>query len=117
MIKLPKFLKRIIFRGHIGPEDPSSVQGLRDAFAHRYHNFKLLLTANNKALEIMTDLEKALEGSRPFGMSFVRSHCTAVSVNVFRIIKHLDELAPGKYRELYDSFKQIQDKINSSFGL
>ncbi len=116
MIKLPKFLKRMIFRGHSGPEDPSSVQGLRDAFAHRYHNFKLLLTANNKALEIMTDLEKALEGSRPFGMSFVRSHCTAVSVNVFRIIKHLDELAPGKYRELYDSFKQIQDNINSSLA-
>lgn len=116
MIKLPKFLKRIIYRGHLGPEDPSSVQKLRAAFAHRYHNFKLLLTANNKALEIMTDLEKALEGSQPFGMSFVRSNCTAVSVNVFRIIKHLDELAPGKYRELYASFKQIQDNINSTLA-
>ncbi|MFH0958789.1 MAG: PEP/pyruvate-binding domain-containing protein, partial [Pseudomonadota bacterium] len=114
MIKLPKFLKRIIFRGQVAPEDPSSVESLRASFAHRYHNFKLLLTANNKALEIMTDLEKALEGSQPFGMSFVRSNCTAVSVNVFRIIKHLDELAPGKYKELYDAFKHIQDRINSN---
>ncbi len=116
MIKFPKFLKRIIFRGQAGSEDPPAVQGLRAAFAHRYHNFKLLLTANNKALEIMSDLEKALDGSQPFGLSFVRSNCTAVSVNVFRIIKHLNELAPGKYSELYESFKRIQDNINSTLS-
>ncbi len=113
---LPRFIRRIIYRGRRAPEELSTVEELRAAFAHRYHNFKLLLTANNKALEIMTDLEKALEGSQPYGMSFVRSNCTAVSVNVFKIIKHLDELAPGKYRELYDSFKQSQDHINSTLA-
>lgn len=116
MIKLSKFLKRIFHRGHNDSEALSSVEELRAAFAHRYHNFKLLLTANNKALEIMTDLEKALDGSQPFGMSFVRSNCTAASVNVFRIIKHLDELAPGKYGDLYTAFKQIQDNINSALA-
>lgn len=112
MSKFPAFLRKIIFRNRSVGSASHSVDELRAAFAHRYHNFKLLLTANNKALEIMTDLEKALQGIRPFGMSFVRSNCTGVSVNVFRMIKHLDELAPGKYRELYDSFKQIRDHIN-----
>ena len=112
MIKFPAFLRKFIFRNRGVGSAPHSVEELRAAFAHRYHNFKLLLTANNKALEVMTDLEKALLGNRPFGMSFVRSNCTGVSVNVFRMIKHLDELAPGKYRELYDSFRQIQDHIN-----
>lgn len=113
MIKLPRFFKRLL--GKRGEnESNSSVQELRAAFTTRYHNFKLLLTANNKALEIMTDLEKALEGNQPFGMSFVKSRATGVSVNVFRIIKHLDELAPGKYGELYTRFKTIQDRINSS---
>ena len=113
MIKLPRFFKRLL--GKRGEnESNSSVQELRAAFTTRYHNFKLLLTANNKALEIMTDLEKALEGNQPFGMSFVKSRSTGVSVNVFRIIKHLDELAPGKYGELYTRFKTIQYRINKS---
>jgi pyruvate,water dikinase len=113
MIKLLRFFKRLL--GKRGEnESNSSVQELRAAFTTRYHNFKLLLTANNKALEIMTDLEKALEGNQPFGMSFVKSRSTGVSVNVFRIIKNLDELAPGKYEELYTRFKTIQDRINRS---
>jgi pyruvate, water dikinase len=112
MSKFPAFLRKFILRSRGVGSASHSVEELRAAFAHRYHNFKLLLTANNKALEVMTDLEKALQGNRPFGMSFVRSNCTGVSVNVFRMIKHLDELAPGKYRELYDSFRQIQDHIN-----
>ncbi len=47
-------------------------------------------------------------------MSFIRSNCTAALVNVFRIIKHLNELAPGKYSELYNRFKIIQDRINTT---
>lgn len=107
-------LVRQIFSGKRQESDSANIQELRAAFATRYHNFKLLLTANNKALEIMSDLEKALEGSQTFGMSFIRSNCTGALVNVFRIIKHLNELAPGKYAELNNRFKTIQDRINTT---
>ena len=110
---LTKFLKQLFHKGHSKPEEFSTVGDLRKEFAHRYHNFRLLLTANNKSLEIMTDLEKALEGSQSFGMSFVRANCTAVAVNVFKIIKHLNELSPGKYTELFSSFSRIHADINS----
>ncbi|HMK35757.1 MAG TPA: PEP/pyruvate-binding domain-containing protein [Desulfomonilaceae bacterium] len=113
MIKLPNFLKRFFSGGREDADSSQTVQDLRAAFATRYHSFKLLLTANNKALEIMSDLEKALEGNQTFGMSFVRSNCTAVSVNVFRMVKNLDALNPEKYRALFDRFKYIQDLINS----
>jgi len=92
------------------------VEELRTLFRARYHNFKLLLSANNKALEIMSDFEEALRGARNFGMSFVRANCTAVSVNVYRIIKNLDDLAPGKYGELYERFDNIQEWINHSLS-
>ncbi|MEN6484909.1 MAG: PEP/pyruvate-binding domain-containing protein [Syntrophobacteraceae bacterium] len=88
------------------------IENLRTVFKARYHNFKLLLSANNKALEIMADMEDALRGTRPFGMSFVRANSTAVLVNVYRIIRNLDQLAPGKYHELYDNFKSIQEGID-----
>jgi pyruvate,water dikinase len=92
------------------------VEELRTTFRARYHNFKLLLNANNKALEIMADLEAALRARRPVGMSFIKANSTAVSVNVFKMIKNLDELAPGKYGELYARFRGIQESINRSLS-
>ena len=109
---LANLFKKLPFRGRKEEFSPAKVEELRNAFKDRYHNFKVLLAANNKALEIMSEMEEALRGARPFGMSFVRADCTAVSVNVFRIIKNLDQLAPGKYRELFDTFKEIQGRIN-----
>jgi pyruvate,water dikinase len=109
-------LFRRLFRGRGHGAEEASPEALRADFAMRYHNFRMLITANNKALEIMSDIEKALEGSHPFGMAFVRSHCTAVSVNVFKIVKHLDELAPGKYTELFPKFKAIQIRVNSALA-
>jgi pyruvate,water dikinase len=91
---------------------PTSVEELRTLFKARYHNFKLLLSANNKALEIMADMEQALQGNRSFGISFVKANCTALSVNVYKIIKNLDQLAPGKYEELSARFRNIQESIN-----
>jgi len=117
MTALTRFFKKIFRITRADDEIPANVQELRAAFAARYLNFKLLLTSNNKALEIMSDLEKALQGNQTFGMSFVRSNCTAVLVNVFKMIKNLDELAPGKYRDLFDRFRAIQDQINQELTL
>ena len=115
MRRLAHLVRRFIFgEGKSATFSPEAIQELRAQFANRYHNFKLLITANNKALEIMTDLEKTLAGNQPFGVSFIRSHCTAASVNVFRMVKHLDELAPGKYTLLFDRFKIIQGRINAA---
>ena len=90
----------------------AEVEELRLAFKDRYHSFKLLLNANNKALEIMADIERALYGQQPFGMSFVRASCTAVSVNVFNMIKNMEKLARGKYGELNARFNDIQQNID-----
>ena len=108
-------IKEWLQRLGIGKRDKtltlSDAEALRTAFQTRHHNFKLLLSANNKALQIMSELEEARKGDTPFGMSFIRAHCTAVSVNVFRMIRCMDQLAPRKYIDLYDSFRSIQGRI------
>ena len=68
------FFKKIFTREQ--PGEPANVDALRIEFRDRYHSFKMLLSANNKALEIMAGIEEALHGSRPFGMAFVRAACT-----------------------------------------
>jgi len=102
---------RNVLKGKRGRES-FDAEELRIAFKARYHQFRLLLNANNNALDVMAEMEEALKGVRPFGMHFVRSRCTRVSTNVWQIAKHLNELAPGKYELLYARFKEIQKRIN-----
>lgn len=110
MGRIFNLLKKIIVSKKQKP--PPNVEELRTDFKSRYHNFKLLLSANNKALEIMAAIEQALQGRRSFGMSFIRTSCTSISVNVFRMIRNLTELAPDKYSDLNDRFNEIHTRID-----
>jgi len=104
--------KKIFARKTSDEPTDTEVDALRIEFKDRYHSFKLLLGANNKALEIMAAIEEALEGHRPFGMTFVRAACTSVSVNVFAMIRHIENLAAGKYSDLFARFEHIQKSID-----
>lgn len=115
MTRLGNIIK--MFSARKAARQDADVAQLRTAFRERYHHFKLLLNANNKALEGMAEMEEALKGIVPFGMAFVRSQVTRVSTNVFQIIKHLNELAPGKYDALNERFNQIQEQINPFMAL
>lgn len=112
MASLANFFRKIGFRKRDDPLAPEKVEELRNTFKARYLHFKLLLSANNKALEIMSDFERALRGAMPFGMAFIRANCTAVSVNVYKIVHNLDRLAPDRYTNLFGRFKEIQDQVN-----
>jgi pyruvate,water dikinase len=102
-------LKGILGGGKPGPEP--SMEELRTVFKTKYHAFKLLLNANNTALQLMTDMEAALHGNQSFGMTFIRSHCTAVCVNVFALIRSLNELSGSRYQALEPVFESIRGKI------
>ena len=93
-------------------KEAESAEQLRIAFKGRYHAFKLLLNANNRALDVMAEMGEALKGNWPFGMNFVRSRCTRVSTDVFQIVKNLNDLTPEKYKALFSRFKEIQMRIN-----
>ncbi|MCL4503780.1 MAG: PEP-utilizing enzyme [Deltaproteobacteria bacterium] len=111
MANLLQRLKSIFSGGE--PEAVLSVEEIRSAFRSRYHAFKLLLAANNTALQLMTDMEAALHGSHSFGMSFIRSHATAVCVKVFAMIKYLNELSGNRYQPLEAVFAAIEREINA----
>jgi pyruvate,water dikinase len=112
MANLFQRLRNIFAGGE--PAPALSMEELRAAFKARYHAFKLLLAANNTALQLMTDMEAALRGRHSFGMTFVRSHATAVCVNVFNIIKYLNELTGNRYQGLEKVFGDLERKIDAT---
>ncbi|MCG8636785.1 MAG: PEP-utilizing enzyme [Desulfobacterales bacterium] len=112
-----KFIRRFIEKIFTGSRAGKAGNGTcRDTisepdFRQRYHTFKLLLSANNRALEAMADMETLLKASRPFGMTDIRALTTSSLVNVFRMMQKLDALAPGKYRSLFDRFDAIRAAV------
>jgi len=60
----------------------------------------------------MADIDQTLQGEHPFGMTFVRSRCTSVSVSVYKMVRKIQLLAPDKYNELFGRFDQIKAQID-----
>jgi pyruvate, water dikinase len=85
---------------------------IRLAFTQRYLNFKTLLSLNDKVLEIINEMEQALDADHGFGMAFVRAHCTALSVNLFKIIQSLNSITADRNKSLFPVFDGIWAKID-----
>jgi len=114
MGRLGDFLRRLAARRSVSSE--SEAEQLRIAFTSRYQSFRLLLEANKRALNVMAEIEETLRGTRPFGSTFVRASCTRIATHVWQMIRHLDDLAPGKYASLRDRFRSIQASIDPFLG-
>ncbi|SFJ29563.1 pyruvate, water dikinase [Desulfomicrobium apsheronum] len=104
------------FLSHTPPSQEED-SGQDDVFKARYQAFRRLLSANNTALDIMTDLESAALGHRHFGMHFLRSRVTGATAKVFSIVENLLFLAPGKYLGLRDAMRSIQENIQKELSL
>ena len=96
------------------PLRPSSARKkLQRLFIARYRCFRELLAANTNTLEAMAELEKALRDGRTLSMTFIRSHCTLVTVNVYKIIHNLNKIADDRYTELERIFSRLQQSIET----
>ena len=84
---------------------------LQAAFRSHYKEFRSLLTANNNALELMAEMEQVLSAGHSFGMSFIRGNCTALSVNIYKMIQHLHRLADGRYAGLDQPFRDVTRQL------
>ena len=96
--------------------DNEALEALRNRHNARCVAFKLLIAANNQALELMADMEEASRGTRPFGMHYVRSQCARVLACVHRIIMQLQELSGNRYDTLFTQYDEIKDAIQGAIS-
>lgn len=109
---LGSWLRRLAGSGRPEPS-PEETERLSAVFRERYHSFRILLAANGNALENMAAMEQAHAGSRPYGMDFVVSNTTSLSVCVYRMIQNLDSLAPNAFTELFSRFDEIRGELEA----
>ncbi|WP_419786846.1 PEP/pyruvate-binding domain-containing protein [Pseudodesulfovibrio sp.] len=76
-------------------------------FLAKSENFRLLLTANNEALERMGEMSVDAKSGGTFGMAHVRASSLRTAAAVRGMIERLCRMCPGKYDELKDVFNRI----------
>jgi len=79
--------------------------GIRE-LKKRYFAFKELLSANNDALLILTNLESKVHDPKVLTMSYLRSQCVELTAEVYKIIRNLEIIAGKSYPRLYQTLER-----------
>ncbi len=77
------------------------------AFQNKYGHFRNLLAGNNRALEIITELEQVCYGPKPFTRDYVIEQTERLVSQVYDIAEDLNALAAGAYPGLFDAVERI----------
>jgi pyruvate, water dikinase len=77
----------------------------------KYRSFKSLLSANNRALELINDLEHHFYQDKPFTLDHIVTQSEALIAEVFTIVEDLNALCEAKYAELFDVAEKIGVKL------
>ena len=77
----------------------------------KYRSFQSLLAANNRALEVITDLEHHFYQDKPFTLDHIVRQTEALIAEVFAIVEDLNALCEAKHAELFDVAEQISVKV------
>jgi pyruvate, water dikinase len=83
----------------------------KQSFQDKYSIFQKLLSANNKVLELIADMEEKLSGEFLFDRHYIDEYISAISVGVGEIIDRMNEISKNKYSELHERFAIINSEI------
>jgi len=80
-------------------------------FRRKYRHFQSLLAGNNRALEIITDLEQLCYGPKPFSREEIVDQAELLLLHVREICKDLNALSRNGYPQLLTSAERIESGI------
>ena len=100
----------------LSPEDLAREEELKKQLRERCARFRRLLSSNKNALEIMSEVEEALAGTHPFGMSYVRGAGTRAATAVYQMVRELNALSDNQYESLQTAFNKVSGRITEVLG-
>ncbi|MGC1401420.1 MAG: PEP/pyruvate-binding domain-containing protein [Thermodesulfobacteriota bacterium] len=74
---------------------------------HQYDHFKAVLTGNNKALDIIADLEHLFYEDRPFTLKYVQTQTGRLVEVICHIAEDLNALSRAKYPALFEAVEKV----------
>jgi len=87
-------------------------KGNEPSLQEKFQAFQSLLKANNRALEVMGDMEeKNSSGEYLFDRQYIRASYKQIRDKVFEMVEALNQMVPQRFSPLYDVFEQVDHKI------
>jgi len=83
----------------------------RISFTELFDHFQQLIRENNTSLEIISDMGEKLSGEYIFDKHFIESRAMALASSIYKMIYHLESMAPGKYIKLIPVYTKIRSEI------
>ncbi|MEP0775711.1 MAG: hypothetical protein HRF46_15295 [Acidobacteriota bacterium] len=85
------------------------------AFRLKYERFRELLSLNDAALQLYADLEDMLASSEAFALDSTLQRTRKAALDVFVMVKNLNQIAGGQYHDLYDAMQRISGQLDAEF--
>ncbi len=80
-----------------------------------YERFHTILRINDSALELFADIEDRLLGRERFSLSVMIQRIHRTMLDVSAMIKALNDIADGRYNDLYASLRRIYAEIDLKY--
>lgn len=88
---------------HIAPD--------KGVFKQKYEAYKRVLTENNRALEIITDLERLFYEDKPFSLGYALVQTEILIGEVYNIAEDVNVLSEGKYPQISEVTREIGNGV------
>ena len=82
-------------------------------FSELFDHFQQLIRENNQALETMADMGEKLSGEFVFDQNYINSSVEDLADRVYRMIYHLDCMAPKRFHRLFAVYNSIRSELES----
>jgi pyruvate,water dikinase len=82
-------------------------------FRVRYQRFRELLVLNDAALELYADIEDRLASPEPFALDATLRRIRSTALDVFVMVKNLNQIAEDRFPALYDALDRISDRLQA----
>lgn len=91
-------------------------EGASCRFSLRYSLFKGLLADNNRALEIMAELQSKMHGQSSFDRQWLQERVSSLAGHVGDMVASLQQMGPGRYDALNASLTQVKNRIHRALA-
>ncbi|MEW6369030.1 MAG: PEP/pyruvate-binding domain-containing protein [Acidobacteriota bacterium] len=84
-------------------------------FRLMYERFREILSLNDTTLQLIADIEDRVSGRRPFSLDTVVRRVRKATLEVFVMVKNLNQIAGNRYGELYETLRKLNAALEAAF--
>jgi pyruvate,water dikinase len=92
---------------------PAGTSAEAARFRLMYERFREILALNDSTLQVIADIEDRLSGRAPFALDAMVQRVRKAAMDVFVMVKDLNQLAANRHAELYDALRAVSAGIEA----